>query len=345
MKNRIDLTPYNIRTDLVVDTLKKQNKENLQIRKINKDIKVTTINVDSKLSNSLSRKVGTYITIEFSDITNYEDKIEVTNQLELELKKLLKKIKAKETDTCLIIGLGNIDSTADSLGPKTISKVLVTRHLFELNMDIKKGIRSVSAISPGVMATTGIETSDIIESLISKIKPNFLIIIDALASSSIDRINKTIQLTDTGINPGSGIGNNRKEISFDTISIPVIAIGVPTVVESSIIVNDTITYLFKHISYIKNNYQLNKLIFNRTNYIEKIKNNDLTEKEKIELSGLLGTLDEESKKELINEVLTNLNYNLIVTPKEIDFLIDKLSEVISIGINKALHKEVTNINI
>lgn len=163
-------------------------------------------------------------------------------------------------------------------------------------MNVKEGIRPVSAISPGVMATTGIETSDIIESLINKIKPDFLIVIDALASSSIDRINKTIQLTDTGINPGSGIGNNRKEISSDTISIPVIAIGVPTVVESSIIVNDTINYLFKHISYIKNNYQMNKLIFNRTNYANKLKENDLTEKEKIELSGILGSLDENSNK-------------------------------------------------
>lgn len=345
MKNRINLTPYNIRTDLVVDTLGEKNKSKLDIREVNKDIKITTINVDDKLSTDLSRKVGTYITIEFTDITNHEDKLEVTKQLETELSNLLKKIKIKESDTCLIIGLGNSESTADSLGPKTISKVLVTRHLFELNMEPKEGIRSVSAISPGVMATTGIETSDIIESLISKIKPNFLIVIDALASSSIDRINKTIQLTDTGINPGSGVGNNRKEISYDTISIPVIAIGVPTVVESSIIVNDTINYLFKHISYIKNHQEMNKLIFNRTNYKNKLKGNDLTQEEKVELSGILGSLNEDAKKELINEVLNSLDYNLIVTPKEIDFLVDKLSEIISSSINKTLHKEVTNPNI
>ena len=158
---------------------------------------------------------------------------------------------------------------------------------------------------------------------------------------SIDRINKTIQITDTGIHPGSGVGNNRKEISYSTIGIPVIAIGVPTVVESSIIVNDTINYLFKHISYIKNNYQVNKLIFTHGNeYLKDINKYDLTNKEKKEISGLLGELDDASKHQLIDEVLNNLNYNLIVTPKEIDFLIDNLSEIISTSINKSLNKEL-----
>lgn len=344
MENRIDLDKYNIRTDLLIERID-SNLENINIENINDDLKVTTINVDNKLSTSLYRKEGTYITIEFGDITNYEDRVLVTEQLSIELAKLLDKINVEDKDTCLIIGLGNSESTADSLGPKTISKVLVTRHLFELNTNVKEGIRSVAAISPGVMATTGIETLDIIESLVKKIKPSFLIIIDSLASSSIDRINKTIQLTDTGINPGSGVGNNRKEISKDTISIPVIAIGVPTVVESTIIVNDTITYLFKHISYIKNNYQMNKLVFTRKNYLNKLKNSDLTEEEKEEVSGILGTLDDKSKKELINEVLTSLDYNLIVTPKEIDFLVDKLSEVLSLAINKTLHREINSNNL
>ena len=177
--------------------------------------------------------------------------------------------------------------------------------------------------------------------IINKIKPKFIIAIDALASSSIDRINKTIQLTDTGIHPGSGIGNNRKEISFETVNIPVIAIGVPTVVESSIIVSDTIYYLFKHVSYIKNNFDTNKLIFNHNkNYIDKIKKEEMNKKEKEHLSGIIGTLSEEEKLSLTREVLNSINYSMIVTPKEIDFLIDNLSEVIANGINKSLHKEV-----
>ena len=259
------------------------------------------------------------------------------------VKKILTINNINNKEECLIIGLGNSKSTPDSLGPKVIDKVLVTRHLFELNTNVEKGIRKVSALSPGVMANTGIETYDIITSLIHKIKPKFLIVIDALASSSIDRINKTIQITDTGIHPGSGVGNNRKELSKDTLNIPVIAIGVPTVVDSTTIVSDTITYLFKHLSYIKNNYHQNKLIFTRTNkYIDKIKNNDLSEEEKKELSGIIGILSEKEKKELINEVLTSINYNLIVTPKEIDFLIDKLSEVISGSINNSLHESINN---
>ena len=158
---------------------------------------------------------------------------------------------------------------------------------------------------------------------------------------SIDRINRTIQITDTGIHPGSGVGNNRHEISRTTVGIPVIAIGVPTVVESSTIVNDTIDNLYKHLSYVKNNYQLNKLIIKHNkNYVNEIKNIDLSNDEKKMVGGLLGELDNNEKKQLISEVLNNLNYNLIVTPKEIDFLIDNLSDVISDAINHSLHKEI-----
>lgn len=342
MKNRINLDKFNIRTDLVIDNEIKESYINK--KQINDTILVTNIEVNKNLSIELNKKTGSYITIEFEDITNHEDKLEVTDTLSTELKKLFDKKGITKDDNCLVLGLGNRFSTADSLGPSTIDKIMVTRHLFVLNTNVKDGIRSVAALSPGVMANTGIETYDIITSLVKEINPSFLIVIDALASSSIERINKTIQITDTGIHPGSGIGNNRKEISFDTIGIPVIAIGVPTVVESSIIVSDTIDYIFKHISYIKNNYETNKLVVGHRNskkYLETIKKSNLSDKEKHEVSGILGTMTEDKKKELIYEVLNSINYNLIVTPKEIDFLIDKLSEVISSAINKSLHGEVT----
>lgn len=340
MKNRIDLSKYQIRTDLVIENIDTgtYNKK-INVKNIDDGIKVTTINVNDSLENELHKKKGIYITIEFEDITNHEDNLKVGSVLEEEIKNLLNKLKIKKDSSCLIIGLGNRESTADSLGPKSIDKIMVTRHLFLLNTNVKEGIRNISAISPGVMANTGIESYDIITSLISKTKPDFLITIDALASSSINRINKTIQLTDTGIHPGSGIGNNRKEISKDTIGIPVIAIGVPTVVESSIIVNDTITYLFKHLSYIKNNYKMNKLILTHNKkYLDS--NTDLTKEEKKAVSGMLGELSDEEKIELIEEVLTSLDYNLIVTPKEIDFLINKLSDLISKSINKSLNEAV-----
>lgn len=341
MKNRIDLSNYNIHTDLVIDNDIINNY--MKKTKINDTLSTTSIEIDDAVCSKLNKKKGLYITIEFTDVTNHEDKLEIEKCLISELRKLFEKNNIKENDEVLILGLGNRFSTADSLGPKTIDKILVTRHLFELNTDIKEGIRCVSGISPGVMANTGIETFDIIMGIIRKIKPKFIIAIDALASSSIDRINKTIQLTDTGIHPGSGIGNNRKEISLETVGIPVIAIGVPTVVESSIIVSDTIYYLFKHLSYIKDNYDENKLVFNHgDDYISRIMDKDLDIQEKKNLSGIIGTLSEEEKLDLTREVLNSINYNLIVTPKEIDFLIENLGEVISNGINKSLHKALND---
>ena len=336
MKNRIDLSKFHLRTDLIIDHDITNCQRNYQ--KINDNIGITTIRVDDNLSKEIHKESGTYTTIEFIDITNHEDKIEIEKYLTQELSKFLKILNIKERDEGLIIGLGNRFSTPDSLGPKVIDSIMVTRHLFELNTNVKEGIRSIAAISPGVMANTGIETFDIIDSIIKRIQPKFVIVIDALASSSIDRINQTIQLTDTGIHPGSGVGNHRKELSSSTLGIPVLAIGVPTVVESSIIVNDTINYIFKHISYLKEHYDTSKLVFRHSkNYIHQIKDLHLTEQEKKELSGILGVLPDRDKISLINEVLGNLQYNMIVTPKEIDFLIDSLGTTIANAINKSLH--------
>ncbi len=239
------------------------------------------------------------------------------------------------------MGLGNDYSTADALGPLTIGHVLVTKHLF-LYEDVK-GFRPVSAVNSGVMGRTGIETSDIILGLVNQTKPDFVIVIDALASQSIERVNKTIQMTDTGIHPGSGIGNKRKEISKKTIGVPVIAVGVPTVVSAVIIVSDTINYMHKHYTYNKENKDnpINKLIVGGVNYLKEELKIDREDKE--QLLGLVGSLDEEEIKQLIYEVLTPIRYNLMVTPKEIDFVIEKLSDVIGNGINHALHKNVDNL--
>ena len=256
-----------------------------------------------------------------------------------ELKKLLKELNINEEASVLIIGLGNEKSTPDSLGPKTIENVLVTRHLFLIDKNTDEGIRCTSALNPGVMATTGIETSDLVKAVVSDIKPSLVIVVDALAASSISRINKSIQITDTGIHPGSGVGNKRKEISYDTLGVATIGIGVPTVVESSTIVYDTISYLFKHISYIKENQNKNKLIFTRKNYLEKIKDKELSSEEQKNILGLIGELSDIEKKNLINEVLNSINYNFIVTPKEVDFQIDCLRDLLSNGINKVLHNQ------
>ncbi len=323
--SNIDLSKFNLRTDLIIEDNNINHEEEIQ----------------DGITITKTKKDGNYITISFEDITNYESRERVGKILENIIIDILKQNNIKESDTCLIIGLGNIKSTPDSLGVKVIDNILVTSHLFRYGQ-VKDGIRPVSAFSPGVMATTGIESSDIILSLIEKIKPDFCIAIDALASLSIDRINKTIQITDTGIHPGSGIGNNRKEISKNTMNIPIIAIGVPTVVLSSTIVYDAINYLFKHISYIKEYESTNKLSYIKTNYKNKIKDRDLTKEEKENLLGMFGSLDETKRRNLINEVLSSTELNLIVTPTEIDFLIDKLSDLIASSINNALHKEINN---
>ena len=343
MGNRINLDNFDIHTDLIIDNYKFNDEDKYVKYYTDSDIKVTNINVNNDNYKSFNRKIGNYITIEFPDISNFEDRERLELILENEIEKMILNLNIKKDDNCLIVGLGNRNSTPDSLGPKILDNIMITRHLFILAPDnVNDGIRCVSGISPGVMADTGIESADMLLDIVNDIKPKFIVIVDALASSSIDRINKTIQITDTGIHPGSGIGNNRKEISIDTLGIPVIAIGVPTVVDVSTVIGDTIKYLYKHISYIKNNFDKNKLILSRTNYFDKIKDIDLTDTEKKSVGGLLGELSNVEVKSLFNEVLDSINCNMMVTVKEIDFIIDKLSLVISSSINNALHDNVTH---
>lgn len=334
MKHEIDLSKYKIRTDLAIEVIPENT--NIEIKEID-NIKISKIYIDEESSKIINKKIGNYITIEFEDITDDDNKENVKKIFIKELKELLTEMNIKKEDTCLIIGLGNRMSTPDALGPKTIDNLIITNHLYKLGM-LEEKYRRVSALNPGVMGDTGIETSDIIKSVSKTIKPNFIIVVDALAASSIERVNKTIQITDTGIHPGSGIGNSRKEISKDLLNIPVIAIGVPTTVDATTIVSDTIKYLTKHYTYTRKNINnpMNKLIINgNINYLKK--NIKVDKKEKQELLGLLGNLTEEETRQLIFETLTPIGYNFMVTPKEIDFIIEKLTDIIGNGLNKSLH--------
>ena len=332
MSHEIDLKKVEIRTDLAVELVNQKPTE--------KDgIKITEIKLTEKQAQEIGKKKGNYTTIEFDDITDYDNKEKIKTIFIEEIKKILKKQNIKETDICLIIGLGNEKSTPDSLGPLTIEKTLVTNHLY-LYGDLEEGFRRVCALSPGVMGETGIETSDLIKSITDSVKPDFVIVIDALAASSVERVNKTIQITDTGINPGSGVGNKRKEISKDTLNVPVIAIGVPTVVDAASIVNDTINYMYSHFAYQKENYgrPKNKLSFN-VNYL-KYGSKTIRIEDKKRLFGMIGSLNQNETKELINEILNPIGYNMMVTPKEEDFIVEKLAELISEGLNNALHKNI-----
>ena len=340
MGHNIDLSNYKIRTDLAIEAIDNKKIKGITSKKIIEEgIKVTEVMIDEEASQIINKKKGNYITIEFEDVTDYENGKKVEKKFSSELTKLINKLNIDKDASCLIVGLGNSKSTPDSLGPLVINNVLVTNHLFELE-EVTDGYRRVSVLVPGVMGQTGLETSEVISSLVDKFKPNFLIAIDALASQSIERVNKTIQMTDTGIHPGSGIGNSRKEISYETLKIPCIAIGVPTVVDAITIVSDTINYMHKHYTYSKLNINnpLNKLMAYSPNYLkEKI---TLNKKDKETLLGIVGTLEENEVKQLLFEVLTPIGFNLMVTPKEVDFLVEKLSLIIGNGINKALHYNI-----
>ena len=338
--HEINLSKYEIRTDLTIEVINNKNIKGITSKIINDgSIKITDVLVNPEASKVINKKSGSYITIEFDDVTDYTNSKNVEKAFTSELKKLLKKEKISENSSCLVIGLGNSKSTPDALGPLSINNILITNHLFELN-EVEKGFRRVSAITPGVMGQTGLETSEIISSIVAKFKPDFIIVIDALASQSVERVNKTIQMTNTGIHPGSGVGNHRKEISRDTLNIPVIAIGVPTVVDAVTIVSDTIKYMYKYYTYSKlnKNNPLNKLMVSSPNYLQM--SLDLNKDDKKTLLGIVGMLDDLEVKQLLFEVLSPIGFNMMVTPKEIDFVLDKLSLIISNGINKTLHEKV-----
>lgn len=299
MKHEIDLKNFNIHTDLVIEDQSIKTKYNIEEYK---DITVTKVIVNKENKNILNRKEGTYITIEFNDVTDIDNQNNLEKVFIKYLEKLMKNI---DKSRGLIIGLGNSNSTPDSLGPNVIKDIVVTTHLANITK-LDNGFNEIAAFSPGVTGDTGIETADIITNIINTIKPNYVIIVDALASKSIERVNKTIQMSDAGISPGSGIGNNRKELSKDTLNIPVISIGIPTVVDAISIVADTINYMYN---------------------------------DKIKLINLKKYNDNEIR-EILFSVLTPLGYNLIVTPKEIDFIIKKLSNILSNGINKVIHPKL-----
>ena len=342
MGHNIDLNPQLPRTDLAIDLIE-ENKSKTGFQKEvkqNKHCKVTTVTLDKNGVKVIGKKPGHYITIEFDDITDHENEQDVLKVTVKELSNLLKRMNITKQSSCFIVGLGNEKSTPDALGPLSIEQVLVTNHLFELGQ-VEEGFRKTFALNPGVMGVTGIETRELLKGIVDEIKPDFMIVVDALASGSIERLNKTIQITDTGIHPGSGVQNKRKEISFEYFHIPVIAIGVPTVVDAATIVSDTIWYMQKNFAYTKEKMKKPsyKLAVGQDNYLNK--DVSMNPQDNIELMGKIGTLTEEERKQLVLEVLTPIGYNFIVTPKEIDFLIHKLSYVLGSAINHALHENIS----
>ena len=340
MSHEIHEYNINTRTDLAIERINNSEISGVKHDKVD-DINITTITIDENNTNLFNKKNGKYITIEFNDITDFDNNKKVEKVFIDKLNEILKDNNINENNTCLVIGLGNEKVCADSLGPLTTHNIIVTNHYYYLGINVEEGFRSVASITPGVMGQTGLETFDIINSIVKEIKPDFILIIDSLKASNVNKVNKTIQITDTGISPGSGIGNNRKEISREMLKIPVIAIGVPTVVDIITIVNDVVNLITNYYTYMKNNISspIEKLKVIRTNFnLDEINVDD-----KKELLGLIGSLTEEEFKEFISEVLIPIGYNMIGTTKDIDLQIDKLSLLLSNGINNSLHKNVTKL--
>lgn len=310
---------YNFRTDLADerrDLYKKANRIENEVEgieateeQITDKIKVTRVKITNEQGEqAIGKKQGNYITIDIQkmNIITEEEALKASETLANELRKLVEnKIQSKED--VLIVGLGNEEVTPDALGPNVVKDIEVTRHIINyLPQYIDENARPVSAIAPGVLGTTGIETLEVIKGVVDNIKPKLLIVIDALASRSMERISSTIQLSDTGIVPGAGVGNTRAEISKATLGIPVIAIGIPTVVETAVLVNDSLDLFI-------------------TKLQEEAKSNDY-----------LNQLKEQDNYEEIKEALLPRDFNLIVTPKEIDDLIENMTEVVATGINLSM---------
>lgn len=224
----------NSRTDFADEMIQKKGKDYNKIVKNYKNMKMTIIDILND-NNQYGKEKGKYISIDFKDLYDQYSRQKIENLL-IESLKILYQIK--ESDKVLIVGLGNQKIIADSLGPSVADKIMVTNHLFTLFKNEAKDIKRVCVFTPKVMGQTGLESADLIEAVNQLFKPNIIIVIDALASSSITRINKVIQLSNTGIAPGSGVGNYRKEINEKRLKTKVIAIGVATVVEANKIIEE-----------------------------------------------------------------------------------------------------------
>jgi len=340
------------RTDLIIENLEvTQNQiqpNDLKIKEYTVDeMKITEVLVTKEQEEFFGKKSGTYITIDTTAIieNDHETLLKIQKQIANQIDLFFQKFNITKDALGLIVGLGNNNVTPDSLGPSVAENIFVTKHIFDLHPEEidPEGFRPVCVIAPGVMGNTGIETAEIVNSIIKDVKPKFVIVVDALAARALSRVNKTIQISDAGISPGSGVGNKRKEISFDTLGIPVISIGIPTVVDAVTITNDAIDMIIKHISYsIKNKRPSNNLVPAFMSGKKDLSNVELPDDDILKnLFGELGMMTNEEKHQLIFEVLTPQGLNYMVTTKEIDTNIKDLTHIVARGINLALHKNIS----
>ena len=316
------------RTDLAIeisDVLKLDQAEDYQIPGVEiteksveeGEIKVTRVRILNEEGEvQMGKPKGDYITIECPGIKQNNPSLheKVIDLLAQALTSLLPEHEGRPLNV-LVIGLGNRFATPDTLGPKVANQVFVTRHVaLKAPELIEEDVAHLSSFAPSVMGLTGIETAEIIRGVAENVKPDCIIAIDALAARSVSRINSTIQISDTGISPGAGVGNKRKELNEATIGCKVIAIGVPTVVDTATLVSDTLSEIAKLIA---------------------------KEAEHSPLFDMLNEASHQDHYHLVKEALGDEIKELFVTPKEIDEIIEYLSSIISNGINIAVHPCMT----
>nr|WP_295263354.1 GPR endopeptidase [uncultured Blautia sp.] len=243
-----------IRTDLALETTERFAEENAEIRGVEvheeydeeKDVRTTVVKIVTENgAKSMGRPQGTYITIEAPELSTPDEDYhrEISEEISTHLRKL---IDLKKEKSVLVVGLGNAAITADALGPHVVDNLLMTRHIIKeygLRGIKHEKMHRISGIAPGVMAQTGMETAEIVQGIVSETKPDVVVAIDALAARSVRRLSRTIQITDTGIHPGSGVGNHRNGLTEENLQVKVIGIGVPTVVDAATIVHDSMAHL------------------------------------------------------------------------------------------------------
>lgn len=323
MKQETETKTFQVRTDLALEERESFEGDGGEIsgvmlreRRYPKNkVKLTEVKIlNEQGEKAMGKPKGTYLTLEAKNMTGEEAKQQVCEELAGQLRKLVEEHtgkKKKEPLSVLVIGLGNAAVTPDSLGPRVFENLYVTRHLAgQCGEDFleKQNLSSVSALAPGVMAQTGMETAEILQGMISEIHPDILLAIDALAARSVRRLGTTIQLTDTGIHPGSGVGNHRRGLTKESLGIPVLAIGVPTVVGAAAIVHDTVLAL-----------------------TGVLKNHTFTK----ETGKWIEEMEPESQYQLIEELLEPEFGSFYVTPPDIDETIGRLSLLISEAIHRA----------
>lgn len=312
------LEKYSIHTDLALEEKERFESEHVEVQGVileeeydkEREIRITKVKIETeKGARAMGKPVGTYITMEAPNMAVPDEEYHrgISEELAKYIKELIK--IEKEDYVVLVAGLGNRQVTPDALGPHVVDNLAITRHIVKEYGKYAMGedaVHMTSAIVPGVMAQTGMETLEIIKGIVKETKPDLVIAVDALAARNSKRLNRTIQIADTGINPGSGVGNHRNGITEDTIGVPVIAIGVPTVVDAATIVNDTME-----------------------NLIAALETSETLKGVGVVLQGYNAT----EKYELIKELISPHLNGMFVTPKDIDETIKRIGYTISEGLN------------